>query len=219
MTTSRIRSLWKMQTVEQILTRGPALKAGDIVISKNGGKACQVTLEDGKQLTITLGSPTNTLSAPFGLSQWDAAVVQDRVSLDVHASPEIVQAITALDESILKYVEANHKKYFGPSSKVEKVREYFRTTIRSHPEGKFEPLCRTKLSKSRVKVWNPDKSPGDANSIGAHAQVALVCQVRSLYFMNKSWGVTLETTNVMLSEGALECPWALGAEAGEPPEM
>ena len=92
-----------MQTVDQILASGPVLKAGDIVVSKNGGKACQVTLEDGKQLAIALGSPANTLSAPFGLSQWDAAVVQDRVSLDVHASPEIVQAITALDERILKY--------------------------------------------------------------------------------------------------------------------
>ena len=100
-----------------------------------------MTLGDGKQLTIALGSPTNTLSAPFGLSQWDAAVVQDRVSLDVHASPEIVQAITALDESILKHAEANHQKYVGPSSKVEKVREYVRTTIRAHPDGKFEPLC------------------------------------------------------------------------------
>ena len=208
-----------MQTVDQILASGPVLKAGDIVVSKNGGKASQVTLEDGKQLTIALGSPTNTLSAPFGLSQWDAAVAQDRVSLDVHASPGIVQAITALDESILKYVEANHKKYFGPSSKVEKVREYFRTTIRAHPEGKFEPLCRTKLSKSRVKVWNPDKSPGDASSIGAHSQVALVCQVRSLYFMNKSWGLTLETVNILLAESAPECPWASGADAGEPPEM
>jgi hypothetical protein len=208
-----------MQTVDQILASGPVLKAGDIVVSKNGGKASQVTLEDGKQLTIALGSPTNTLSAPFGLSQWDAAVAQDRVSLDVHASPGIVQAITALDESILKYVEANHKKYFGPSSKVEKVREYFRTTIRAHPEGKFEPLCRTKLSKSRVKVWNPDKSPGDASSIGAHSQVALNCQVRSLYFMNKSWGLTLETTHVMLGESPLECPWASEAEAGEPPDM
>jgi hypothetical protein len=207
-----------MQTY-QIIASGPVLKAGDIVVSKNGGKASQVTLEDGKQLTIALGSPTNTLSAPFGLSQWDAAVAQDRVSLDVHASPEIVQAITALDESILKYVEANHKKYFGPSSKVEKVREYFRTTIRAHPEGKFEPLCRTKLSKSRVKVWNPDKSPGDASSIGAHSQVALVCQVRSLYFMNKSWGLTLETINILLAESAPECPWASEAEAGEPPDM
>ena len=208
-----------MQTVDQILASGPVLKAGDIVVSKNGGKASQVTLEDGKQLTIALGSPTNTLSAPFGLSQWDAAVAQDRVSLDVHASPEIVQSITLLDESILKYVEANHKRYFGPSSKVEKVREYFRTTIRAHPEGKFEPLCRTKLSKSRVKVWNPDKSPGDANSIVAHSQVALVCQVRSHYFMNKSWGLTLETVNILLAQSAPECPWALSAVGGEHADM
>ena len=126
-----------MQTVERILASGPVLKAGDLVISKNGGKAAQVTLEDGKQLTIALGSPENTLSAPFGLSQWDATVAQDRVALDVHAGPEILEAITALDESLLKYVEASHKTYFGPSSKVEKVREYFRPTIRVHPEGKF----------------------------------------------------------------------------------
>ena len=169
-----------MQTVESILAQGPVLKVGDLVISKNGGRAAQVTQDGGKQLTIALGSPENTLSAPFGLSQWDATVAQDRVSIDVHVGPEIVQAIAALDESILKFVEANHKKYFGPSSKVDKVREYFRSTIKAHPEGKFEPLCRTKLSKSRVRVWNPDKSPGAAESIPAHSQVALVCQVRSL---------------------------------------
>ena len=164
-----------MQTTEAILAQGPVLKVGDICVSKSGGKAAQVTLEDGKQMVFSLGSPENTLDAPFGLSQWDSTVAQDRVSLDVHATPEIVKAITALDESVLKYVEANHKAYFGPSSKAEKVREYFRSTIRVHPEEKFEPLCRTKLSRSRVKVWNPDKSPGSADSIQPHSQVALVC--------------------------------------------
>ena len=207
-----------MQTASSIIEQGPVLKVGDIVVSKSGGKAAQVTLEDGKQLVISLGSPGQTLNVPFGLSQWDSTV-QDRVSLDVHATPEIVKAITALDESVLKYVEENHKKYFGPSSKVEKVREYVRSTIRVHPEEKFEPLCRTKLSRSRVKVWNPDKSPGSPDSIQPHSQVALVCQVRSLYFMNRQFGLTLETTHVMLGESPLECPWASEAEAGEPPDM
>ena len=208
-----------MQTVEAIIAQGPVLKVGDIVVSKNGGKAAQVTLEDGKQLVIALGSPGHTLDAPFGLSQWDASAVADRVSLDVHATPEMVKAIGAIDEAILKYVEANHKKYFGPSSKAENVREYFRPTIRVHHEDKFEPLCRTKLSRSRVKIWNPDKSPGSADSILPHSQVALVCQVRSLYFMNKQFGLTLEASHVMLGESPLDCPWASESGAGEPPEL
>jgi len=80
-------------------------------------------------------------------------------------------------------------------------------------------LCRTTLSRSRVKVWNPDKSPGRADSIQPHSQVALQCQVRSLYFMNKQFGLTLETTHVRLGESPLECPWASEAEPGETQEM
>ena len=70
-----------------------------------------------------------------------------------------------IDESILAYMQANAKKYFGSSATKEKAAEWFRPTVKEHEEGKYAPLVKTKLSKSRVKVWTPAREAGSVRGI------------------------------------------------------
>ena len=112
---------------------------------------------------------------------------------------------TELDQQVLAYVEANVHKYFGSISK-EKVREYFRPTLKKYVTGKFAPLIRTKLIRSRVKVWTSARDAGNVDDIQAHSQMCVALLVRSLYFQSKRWGLTLEAQHVRLADTAPECP-------------
>ena len=195
-----------MLTAAQYNADPATLKVGDIVVGKNASKAAQITTNDGKQITLVLGTAAEPCEAPFGLSQWGDQPT-DRVSLDLRTTPEIEQAVRKIDETLLAYMQANAKKYFGSSATKEKVAEFFRPTVKVHEEGKYAPLVKTKLSKSRVKVWTPAREAGSVEDIQAHCQMCVVLLVRSLYFQSKGWGVTLEVQHVRLADSAVECPF------------
>ena len=45
----------------------------------------------------------------------------DRVSLDLRTTPEIEQAVRKIDETLLAYMQAHAKKYFGSSATKERL--------------------------------------------------------------------------------------------------
>ena len=190
----------------QFLANPQSLNVSDIILGKNASKAAQITTVDGKTLTFKFGTQNEPLEAPFGLSSWEGAST-DRVSLDLRATPEIEELVDGLDEVLVQHLEQNCKKYFGASMKQEKVREYFRPTIKRHEENKYPPLCKTKLSKSRVKVWGPDKEAASVEDITPHSEMCVVLTVRSLYFQSKGWGLTLECQHVGLANSVEHCPF------------
>ena len=105
-------------------------------------------------------------------------------------------------------MESNAKKYFGKDITKEKVREYFRPTIKFDESGKgYAPLIKTKLSKSRVKVWTPTKEAGSVEDIRSHSQMCVPLLERSHDFQSNGWGLTLECQHVSLADNALECPF------------
>ena len=65
------------------------------------------------------------------------------------------------------------------------MREYVRPTLKIDETGKIAPPIRTKLSKSRVKVWTPAREAGYVDDIQAHSQMCVALLVRSLYFQSK----------------------------------
>ena len=111
-----------MLTAAQYNANPATLKAGDIIVGKNASEAAQITTNDGKQITLVLGTAAEPCEAPFGLSQWGDQPT-DRVSLDLRTTPEIEQAVRKIDETLLAYVQAHAKKYFGSSATKEKVAE------------------------------------------------------------------------------------------------
>ena len=193
-----------MLTPNQYLAKDVKLQAGDIIVGKNASKAASITSTAGQPITLLFQNCTS----PFGLSTWggdDAS--KDRVSLDLRASPTIESCVTKIDEAILKYVEANASKYFPANLTKDRIREYFRPTLKIHEENKYPALIKTKLSKSRVKVWDTAKKTISADAIEPHSNVSVVLTVRALYFQSKSWGIVLECQHVMLAENSAECPF------------
>ena len=193
----------------QYASNPEALKVGDVIVGKNASKAAAITTKDGRALTLKFGSALSPLHAPFGLSSWGDTPT-DRVSLDLRATPEIEACVTAIDANIVNYIEANCKRYFGNNMKAEKVREYFRPTLKIDESGKYDPLVKCKLSKSKVKVWGPNKEVASADDIRPHSEVSVVLTVRSVYFQSMGWGITLECQHVGLANSIAECPFSDG---------
>ena len=113
-----------MQTAKQYLDNPAELKIGDIIIGKNGSKSAQVTTQDGKQISLILGTPSQPVTSPFGLSVFGDQPA-DRVSLDLRTSQEIEHCILRNDQAILKYVEDNAKKFFGEKITKDKSHDFF----------------------------------------------------------------------------------------------
>ena len=109
-----------MLTAKQYLDNPAQLKIGDIIIGKNNSKSAQVTTQDGKQISLKLGTPSQPVTSPFGLSVFGDQPA-DRVSLDLRTSQEIEHAILRIDQAILKYVEDNAKQFFGENTRKDKI--------------------------------------------------------------------------------------------------
>ena len=99
-------------------------------------------------------------------------------------------------------------KTIFPNLKVEKVREYFRPTVKRDEAEKYPPLIKTKLSQDKVKVWTQDKTATTAEAIQKHSEMQVVVMLRSVYFQSKNWGVTLEVLHVKLGNKIDECPFS-----------
>ena len=110
-----------MLTAKQYLDNPAQLKIGDIIIGKNGSKSAQVTTQDGKQICLKLGTPTQPVTSPFGLSVFGDQPSADRVSLALRTSQEIEHCILRIDQAILKYVEDNAKKFFREKVSQDKI--------------------------------------------------------------------------------------------------
>ena len=116
-----------MLTPTQYLAINVKLQAGEIVVGKNASKAASITSATGQPITLRF----ENCESPFGLSSWGDDAGKDRVSLDLRASPIIETCVTSIDEAILEYVEANASKYFPASLTKDRIREYFRPTLKN----------------------------------------------------------------------------------------
>ena len=112
-----------MLTAKQYLDNPAQLKIGDIIIGKNNSKSAQVATQDGKQICLKLGTPSQPVTSPFGLSVFGDQPA-DRVSLDLRTSQEIEHAILRIDQAILKYVEVNAKQFFGEKITKDKIHDF-----------------------------------------------------------------------------------------------
>ena len=119
-----------MLTPTQYLAINVKLQAGEIIVGKNASKAASITSTAGQPITLRF----ENCESPFGLSTWGDDASKDRVSLDLRASGvaalSIEACVTKIDETILEYVEANASKYFPASLTKDRIREYFRPTLK-----------------------------------------------------------------------------------------
>ena len=192
-----------MTTPGEFLKSDADIKLGDLIVLRNGSKSASITC-GGQPLRLKLGSAESPLCAPFGFSSFDGGS-HDRESLDVQSNDEeIITAIESLDMMVLDELKATLANYTNATK--GQVDDWWRPTVKR--SEKYPPIIRTKCTKSKVKVWGPDKTMMSIDDVVPKSDVAVVVQARNVYFQNKGMGLCLEISDILLlNSESKDCPW------------
>ena len=192
-----------MSTTEEFFKSNSDISLGDMIVLRNGSKSASVT-HGGQPLRLKLGSAEMPLYAPFGFSSFDGQE-HDRESLALQSQDADTTAVVeCLDQIVLKKLKANLSKY--TTAKEAQVDEYWRELVKT--SDKYPPIIRTKCTKSKVRVWGPNKEVLSVNDVQPRSEMAVVVHVRNVYFQNKGMGLCLEVSDILLLNGnSQNCPW------------
>ena len=101
-------------------------------------------------------------------------------------------------------MKASPSKY--TTAKEAQVDEYWRTLVTR--SDKYPPIIRTKCTKSKVRVWGPNKEQLSVDNERPRSEMAVVVQARNVYFQNKGMGLCLDVSDILLLNGdSQNCPW------------
>ena len=108
---------------------------------------------------------------------------------------------------IVEQVAARSQEIFKKQLSVDAVREKYTPLVR-RKEG-YNPRLRTKIDLARVRVWDKDKilRPVPSNKFRG-ARVYPQIKIKHLWTMAHGFGLTVDTTDLMLEDEVIEyCPF------------
>ena len=88
---------------------------------------------------------------------------------------------------------------------VDVLRYNYKTTIRAPKDDKYGPTMSLKLptftdGKFSVTVFGPDNEIVPLENIKQNAQLKLIMEPRSLYFISGNWGVTWSVLQIKVED-------------------
>ncbi len=181
-----------------------ALTLGDVSTSGKGAKSCPF-YSGGSVAAATLEAmPVCYEPSAYG----DETAT--RVNIVFRPPQGVLDAITALDEWIIKTATKDSVKFFGKQKSEEQIRESYQPLVKT--SEKYPPQIKAKLNisgPSTVRVWDGDKKAREQPEIWRGCLVKPRLWLRGLYFMGAGvFGATLECTDVQICEEAGgECPF------------
>ena len=162
---------------------------------------------------MQLGVPPNWLTAPFGISVWgEADSKQTRRTLDYRIrDPVLAKYFADFDENNIKTAIANKQTWFTTNLSDEMIRATYSPTLRvDNSKSGFDPILHTKVNTGEdrtVQVGLYKRTPegalvytqGTVGDIQKQSQVIPIIEPTSIWFLSKSWGMSVTTTSVLIN--------------------
>ena len=178
---------------------------------------------------------------PFGVQEPVNSVLDTKeenksrpnLELDV-ADPALVQWGASVNAAAVDYVAEHSKELMKKFMKKDFVEQLFRPVITPSSNGEFNPLLRTKITKTgsyatKVRVVTDPGSPttplrhreGTINEIERGDEIIAVVDVSSIWFANNSAGLTLTLAHALVykKENEVEDVFTVGGVAGMEVDM
>jgi len=170
---------------------------------KKGGKTCLVYDAGRKPITINLSGP---LRAPFGSSNFEDNEIP-RQNLDLSLDEDIlITKLQEIDEILVRHAIQNRETLFNGNPTQEKIRESYRSLLRTR-EG-YKPMLRTKVNLDKVRCWDQENEKRNVPEAKfRNADLFVKIAIRNLWFVSATWGLTLEATDIKILEDNIECPF------------
>jgi hypothetical protein len=162
---------------------------------------------NGKQ-KLCLQTPW--MFAPFGISEFVDEKTGPKYSLDVSfkgldSDPKIKtfhDKMKELDEKILEQGVNSSKQWFGKIMKKVVLEELFRPVVKpaKDPE-KYSPTIKFKIMNvNQVEIYDTDKNKLTMDQIVSGSQVQAIIECASVWFVNKTFGVTWKLVQLQLKK-------------------
>jgi len=178
---------------------------GSVQKNKVGGNIVYMNL-NGKRTTLQ----TPWLNAPFGLSTFTDDNGNDKYSIDVSFktadSDEKVNIFLSkmkeLDEKILDKAVESSKEWFGNKKKKEILEELYRPIVKlAKDPSKYAPTMKFKIQNlQQLEIYDTKANVMKSSDIMSGAQVKGIIQCSSVWFVNKTFGVTWNLVQLQMKK-------------------
>ena len=191
------------QTKTEQLTKNWHL--AEVTTSSKGQKTCQLT-NDHKPIAFHLGSRLRTR---FGASSFDKNVETSRKKLDfdITCDKQICTMLKQIDDWAVQYIFDNSAKILKKVMSKDVIQENDRPLLTSYGDN---IRVKTKINTAGHRVcscWDDDRNPCDLPEEWLNAEYDVQVSIPQLWIMGSSFGLTMETTSLMVHPIQNACPF------------
>ena len=177
----------------------------EVTTSSKGQKTCQLT-NDHKPIAFHLGSRLRTR---FGASSFDKNVESSRKNLDfdVTNDKQICAMLKQMDDWAIQYIFDNAAKILKKVTSKDLIKENYKPLLTQYGDT---IRVRTKINTAGHRVcscWDEDKGTRDLPEDWLNADYDVQVSIPQLWIMGSSFGLTMETTNLLVHPIENECPF------------
>jgi hypothetical protein len=184
------------------------------VKTKKGSWAVYIVNKDDNTIRLQLNKQHGAkCTIPFGISCWDDDPTKTRKNLEISLpNDELVSFFSEIDEYNINQGILNSKEWFKSQLSREEVELKYKKLVQQ-PDEKWNPRIRTKVNidsgRYPLRVLNyvsasessdnrDHLKPGTPSDITKGSKAILIIKISALWFMNNQYGMTIETTDVLL---------------------
>lgn len=177
---------------------------GTVEKNKRGGKVVYITAPDGRRTILQ----TPTMSLPFGVTPYEVNGDIQSYSVDLsfrgaENDPKLQmfkEKVRDLDEYLIDMGTEHSEEWFGKKLSREMVAEFYRKIlVDKNPE--YPPFVKMKVGLSmngepNAQFYDENREPVGIEYLSKGAQVKAICELSSVWFVNRTFGATFRISQV-----------------------
>ena len=179
------------------------LSLGPILTTTKGSKQIQIS-NDGSPLVWT---PSEYLEIPFEPSNFSDKE-SSRQSICFAPTPEIENFQNIFQSWCIKTLAKKSKELLGSEQTEAQIKEKFQSSLKTSEKGWTSFRAKMNVAgKNQVQCWTPEKVIRSLPSCWKDCKILPQFHLKSVYIMNKEFGVICDVKHCLVEEIEPQCPF------------
>ena len=179
----------------------PAITLGDLQTSTKGAKS--VPLYIGGKSAFLQASQLTPLFEPSAFND----PLATRVNLCLSTNETVEATLSQLDTHLVTLLTAASHKLFGFPLTETQVRERMQPSVRTSDKGYKSLRVKMNVGRNGAQIFDIDKRQTSPPERWVGSKVSVRIFVRSVWLMNKEWGILYEAQAIQVEPPSVECPF------------
>ena len=182
----------------------PLISVSEVMKNRQGNNTAFLNFNNKK---ITMMTPQ--LYVPFGLSTYETENgSKDSINVSFIDSEEnsetkaFYNKLKELDEFMIETAYKNSTKWFGKSLPREVIMEFYRPLVKPgkrkpNSDENYPEMAKLKIrNKDEIQAYDTEKNRISISDIETKSRIRSIVEISPLWFINKTFGVTLNLVQV-----------------------